>query len=123
MLSYGVSNDTELLEKLYQKIFGKKPDFSVGYVFYEDGVPLGIADLKVTPEVSEIKEVGLISEIRKRGLGDFFTRCIMLRLSEVSKKIITYKDSYFYQFGFVDEGEKMAILSEKIDFPSNCKHK
>ncbi len=122
MLGYGVSNDTELLEDLYQKIFQKKPDFVIGYVLYENDVPVGIANLKVTPELSEIKEIGLLSEKRRKFFGDFFTRCLLLRLSEVSQKIITYQNDYFYRFGFVDEGEKMVIDSKKIDFPSTCKH-
>lgn len=123
MLGYGVSNDTELLTDLYQKIFSRNPDFVIGYVLYEDDIPVGIANLKVNPKVSEMKEIGLLPEKRKKGFGDFFTRCLLLRLSEVSEKIITYKHQYFYKFGFVDEGEKMVIDGKKIDFPSTCKHK
>lgn len=123
MLGYGVSNDTELLTDLYQKIFSRNPDFVIGYVLYEDDIPVGIANLKVNPKVSEMKEIGLLPEKRNKGFGDFFTRCLLLRLSEVSKKIITYKNQYFYKFGFVDEDDKMAIDSKKIDFPSTCKHK
>ncbi|NCA92197.1 hypothetical protein EOM82_02965 [bacterium] len=123
MLGYGVSNDTELLTDLYKKIFSRNPDFVIGYVLYEDDIPVGIANLKVNPKVSEMKEIGLLPEKRNKGFGDFFTRCLLLRLSEVSEKIITYKNQYFYKFGFVDEDNKMAIDSKKIDFPSTCKHK
>lgn len=123
MLGYGVSNDTELLTDLYKKIFSRNPDFVIGYVLYEDDIPVGIANLKVNPKVSEMKEIGLLPEKRNKGFGDFFTRCLLLRLSEVSEKIITYKNQYFYKFGFVDKDDKMAIDSKKIDFPSTCKHK
>lgn len=122
MLGYGVTDDKEIIDSLTQEIYGKKLDFVIGYVFYEDERPAGIANLAVTPDVSEIKSVGILPSRRKKGFGDFFTRCLLLRLSEVSAKIVTYYDDYFYQFGFAQEGEKMSIESSKIDFPSNCKH-
>lgn len=121
MLEYGVTDDGELIDSLTQKIFGKSIDMAVAYIFYEKGLPIGIAQLKVTPDLSEIMLVGMLSEKRKMGFGNFFTRCLLLRLSEVSKKILVYKDDYFYQFGFGDEGEKMSIDSANIDFPSDCK--
>lgn len=122
MLGYGVTDDKEIIESLTQEIYGKKLDMVIGYVFYEDEKPAGIANLVVTPEVSEIKSIGILPSRRKNGFGNFFTRCLLLRLSEVSEKIVTYNDDYFYQFGFTQEGKKMSIDSNKIDFPSDCKH-
>lgn len=122
MLGYGVTDDKELIDNLTEKIYGERFGFVIGYVFYEDDEPIGIANLTVTPTIAEIKSIGILPDKRNKGFGNFFSRCLLLRLSEVSEKIIVYKNDYFYQFGFVLEGEKMSIDSEKIEFPSDCKH-
>ncbi len=121
MLEYGVTDDRELIDSLAQRIFGKSIDIAIAYIFYENEKPIGIAQLKVTPDLSEIVLVGMLPEKRKKGFGNFFTRCLLLRLSEVSRKILAYNDEYFYQFGFVLEEDKMSIESINIDFPSDCK--
>ncbi len=121
MLRMSPCVEKKLLNELNNKIFGKDYEHTIGYIFYEQDTPIGISMFLANSEVSVIFSVGLIEEARKKGYGDFFTRSIMLRLSEVGEKIeIKYISDYYKKFGFIEVDGKMVINSEKLIFPSDC---
>lgn len=122
MLNMLPSSDKKLLDKMSYEIFAKPFQGDIGYVFYDDGQAVGFARL-IIGDTSAIAEVGITPEHRKKGRGDFFTRSILFRLTQISRYIrIDYKSGYFLQFGFEYDGEGMKIASDKLVFPSSCGH-
>lgn len=122
MLTITPTNDKNLLDDLSIKIFGKKFCGDVGFVLYNGNKPSGIAKISCREEFSAIIFIGVLPEFRKEKLGDFFTRSILLRMSEVSDKIeINYVSDYYKKFGFKEENGKMIIESDKLYFPCECK--
>jgi hypothetical protein len=116
------TNDKKLLDKLSYEIFAKPFQGDIGYVFYENDEAVGFARLEVG-DTSTIIEVGVLNEHRKKGLGDFFTRSILFRLSQISRYIrIGYKSSYYLPMGFDYDEDGMKIAAGKLVFPHNCKH-
>ncbi len=123
MISFGATNDKASNDRLHTAIFGYPLDADVGYVLNIDGIPAGIARLKVTPEESHIVRVGILPGFRGKGYGDFFTRSLMNVLIDVTDRIvIDYVSDYYLKFGFIKEGERMAIDPEKLVFPHKCGH-
>lgn len=121
MLTFGATNDTELLDSLFTEIFSEPFGARIGYVLYDDGVPAGAARLSVAPDVSVLQKIGVKKEYRNRRYGDFFTRSLLNAVSNVSERIeIAYADEYFEKFGFVREGSGMAIDSGRLVFPCEC---
>jgi hypothetical protein len=124
MLKLVPTNDKILLNELSQQIFCKEFDLSVGFVFYINDKPAGLAKVKIAPDVSRLIEIGIVKSERGLGFGDFFTRSLLNALSMVSKRIIIdYASGYFNKFGFVKEGENMVIDAENLDFPRKCQEK
>lgn len=122
MLEITATNDKELLNSLSINIFGQKFESGVGYVLLENGQAAGLADIFCSEERAVLKSVGIILSKRGKGLGDFFTRSLMLRLSDVSDTIvIPYIDSYYDKFGFMKNNSRMEIDSDKLVFPRACK--
>lgn len=123
MIRIEPTNDTELLNSLSKKIFGKEFDGKVGFVLYYKEEAAGIAALKINEEEATIKYIGIVPELRCMGLGDFFTRSLMNNLSYVTKTIKAgYVSPYYEKFGFRRQGGEMIIESKDIVFPSKCKH-
>lgn len=123
MISFGATNDKRVLDRLHEAIFSSPLDGSVGYVLDVDGVPAGIAKLRVTFEESHIVRVGILPGFRGRGYGDFFTRSLMNVLIDVTDRIIVdYASDYYLKFGFAREGDHMVIDPEKLVFPRACRH-
>ena len=121
MLSFTATNDKGLLDKLSEEIFGKPFDGGVGYVLYDDGEPVGVAKLNVSPEKSVLVCLGVLEKFRKNRFGDFFTRSLLNAASNVSEILeIDYADDYFLKFGFERVGNKMTIDSRKLVFPCEC---
>lgn len=121
MLSYTATNDYGLLDKLNREIFFVPYDGQIGYVLYDGDIPVGIAALTVSPDVSVLKRVGIIPSQRGKKYGDFFTRSLLYGCSGVSERlIVAYSDKYFEKFGFVDKGGKMEIESKDLTFPCEC---
>lgn len=122
MLNMLPSNDKKMLDKMSYEIFAKPFQGDIGYVFYDDGQAIGFARLKIG-DTSAIAEVGIIPERRKKGMGDFFTRSILFRLTQISRYIrIEYTSEYFLQFGFEYDDGGMKIASDKLVFISSCGH-
>ena len=71
MLKFAATNDKALLDKLSLAATGVPFDGTVGYVLTLNDVGIGVAKLKVSPEVSTIVSVAVVPELRGRGLGDF----------------------------------------------------
>lgn len=122
MLNMLPSCDKKLLDKMSYEIFAKPFKGDIGYVFYDDGQAIGFARL-IIGDTSAISEVGILPEFRKNGRGDFFTRSILFRLTQISRYIrIEYKSGYYLQFGFEYDGAGMKITSDKLVFTSSCGH-
>ncbi len=121
MISFGATNDKRVLDALHNAIFGVPIEGDVGYVLDVDGVPAGVAKLKVTPEESHIVRVGILPKLRGRGYGDFFTRSLMNVLIDVTDRIVAdYVSDYYLKFGFTEENGTMSIDPEKLVFPHSC---
>lgn len=122
MIRIDATNDKVLLDTLSDKIFKNKYNKDVGYVLYYDSTPIGLASICVDIENSILEKIGILYEKQKNGFGDFFTRSLMLRLSDVSEKItIKYNADYFLQFGFTtNKDQTMSVDSENIIFPKKC---
>lgn len=121
MLKMAPIIDKELLNGLSVKIFNKPFAQTIGYVFFEGDTPIGISSFLADKKQSEIICIGILSEYRGRGLGDFFTRSILLRLSEVGERIVVdYPSGYFTKFGFFESDGKMVVDSKNLTFPSEC---
>lgn len=121
MLSYTATNDYGLLDKLNRQIFNVPFAGQIGYVLYDGDIPVGIASLSVSPDVSVLKSVGIIPSQRGKKYGDFFTRSLLYGCSGVSEKlVVAYSDEYFVKFGFTDKGGNMEIESKNLTFPCEC---
>ena len=121
MLALQPSTDKLLLNKLSSAIFAKEFNGDTGFVLYLKSEPIGVAKIKVAPDVSYIIELGIINEERGRGYGDFFTRSLLNALSFVSDKIaVSYVSGYFNKFGFKQNGTEMIIDAENLVFPKKC---
>lgn len=122
MLNMLPTSDKKLLDKMSYEIFAKPFQGDIGYVFYNDGSPVGFARL-IIGDTSVVSEVGVLPEHRRKGYGDFFTRSVLFRLIQISRTVkIAYKSAYYLPFGFTDEGDGMTIASEKLVFTQQCQH-
>lgn len=122
MLNMMPTNDKKLLDNLSFNIFAEPFKGEVGYVFYSDKKPVGFAKLNVG-DTSSIKAIGILPKQRGKGLGDFFTRSILFRLTQISRYIkVEYKSDYFIQFGFKTVNNHMEIESDKLKFIENHNH-
>lgn len=122
MLNLNPTNDTALLNALHNAIFGTDISGKVGYVFYVDDVPAGVAKLDIDATSAYLREVGILKGFRGKGYGDFFTRSLMNCCIDITDVIYTYKDDYFLKFGFTEDGDRMKVDSDKLVFPHACKH-
>lgn len=122
MLNLDATNDLTLLNTLHNAIFGNDIQGKVGYVFYVDGVPAGVAKLDIDATSATLREVGILKGFRGKGYGDFFTRSLMNCCIDITDVIYAYKDDYFLKFGFTEDGERMRVDSDKLTFPHACKH-
>ncbi|HOO22545.1 MAG TPA: GNAT family N-acetyltransferase [Clostridia bacterium] len=121
MLKLTPTNDKTLLDRLSNEIFGHDFGHEVGFVFQKGEENIGIARITCTPEKSTVVKVGIIPSERGQGYGDFFTRCLLLKMSDVSERIeIEYISDYYKKFGFTEENGKMIIDSGKLYFPRAC---
>lgn len=122
MLNMLPTNDNKLLNSLSYKIFTKPFQGDIGYVFYNDEVAVGFARL-IVGDTSCISAIGILEEHRGKGLGDFFTRSILFRCSQISRYIkINYIDNYFLRFGFEIKDNIMEIASENLVFTDKKHH-
>lgn len=122
MLNMLPSNDKTLLDELSYSLCSKPFSGAVGYIFYADGTPVGVAHLSVSA-MSSIDFIGVLPAYRKKGYGDFFTRSILFRLSQISEKIcIKYVSGYYNKFGFVSDGKNMYVDSDSLKFEPACGH-
>ena len=122
MLRYTATNDKKLLDSLNQAIFGEDFKEEVGYVLFDDDLPLGVARMTVTPDKAVLKRIGILKEYRGRRIGDFFTRSLINTVSYATDVIdIAYVSEYFKTFGFTEGGEGMTIVADDIHFPCDCK--
>lgn len=116
MLNMKPTNDKKLLDSLSFKALSQPFEGNIGYVFYKDEEPLGFAKFEIG-ETSTIIAIAILKEHRKKGYGDFFTRSVLFRLTQISRTIeIDYYSDYFLQFGFKKKGEKMEINSDCLVF-------
>ncbi|MFW5780705.1 MAG: GNAT family N-acetyltransferase [Bacillota bacterium] len=116
MLNMIPTNDKKLLDNMSNTIFSRPFKGDIGYVFYVDEKEVGFAKLNIG-ETSSIVAIGILPEFRKKGYGDFFTRSILFRLSQIAKIIkINYIDDYFLKFGFKNKVNYMEIESKDLKF-------
>ncbi len=121
MLRYTATDDKILLDWLNNEIFGEDYTKGVGYVLYDGNKPIGIAQMKVSPEFSVLESAGIIPSERGKGNGDFFTRSLIWGMSNVSEElIINAVRPYFAKFGFKEENGVMKCLSKDVVFPCDC---
>lgn len=122
MLNMIPTNDQKLLDSLSYKIFTTPFQGDIGYVFYKDDESVGFAKL-IIGDTSCISAIGILPEYRGKGLGDFFTRSILFRLSQISRFIkVNYIEDYFLRFGFQKKDNIMEIASEKLVFTDENHH-
>ncbi|HHU43830.1 MAG: GNAT family N-acetyltransferase [Bacillota bacterium] len=116
MLSIMPTNDKKLLDKMSNDIFSRHYNGDIGYILYVDEKEAGVAQLSIG-ETSAIMAIGILPDYRKKGYGDFFTRSILFRLSQISQKIkINYVDDYYTKFGFKKKNDYMEIDSKDLEF-------
>jgi len=120
MLEIIPTNDAKLLADISVKCLDRPFLKSVGYVLFEDGFAVGIADLTIKADGAYLTSLGIIPQRRGRGLGDFFTRSLLFHMSNVAPTITVYDDDYFLQFGFTKRGNELAIKSTELNFPRKC---
>lgn len=121
MLNLAPTNDKKLLDSLSNSIFACDYEGSVGFVLYKSNESIGLAKIHCDDEKSIILKLGIVPMKRKTGYGDFFTRSLLLRMSEVSDAIeINYVSEYYKKFGFIEKNGKMFIESDKLIFPRKC---
>lgn len=121
MLNLAPTNDKKLLDSLSNSIFACDFDGFVGFVLYRNNESIGLAKIYCDEDKSTILKLGIIPTRRNAGYGDFFTRSLLLRMSEVSDIIeINYVSEYYKKFGFTEKNGKMVIESDKLIFPRKC---
>ena len=122
MLRYTATNDKKLLNTLNNAIFGEDFAEEVGYVLYDDDLPLGVARMTVTPDKTVLERIGILKEYRGKRIGDFFTRSLINTVSYATDVIeIAYKSDYYKKFGFTEGGSGMTIVADNLTFPCECK--
>ncbi len=122
MLNMLPTNDRKLLGSMSFKIFSSPFEGDIGYIFYEDDKPIGFAKL-VVGDTSIISAIGILPDYRGKGYGDFFTRSILFRLTQISRKIVVnYIDDYYLKFGFIPKDNIMEIESYKLTFNEKNHH-
>lgn len=121
MLNMLPTNDNKLLDSLSYKIFTIPFQGDIGYVFYNENETIGFAKFLVG-DTSTVTAIGILPEQRNKGFGDFFTRSILYRLTQISRFIkINYIDDYYLKFGFEKKEDYMIIASDKLVFMgANC---
>lgn len=122
MLRYTATNDKKILNALNRAIFGSDFAEEVGYVLFDDDLPLGVARMTVTPDKAVLHRIGILKEYRGRKIGDFFTRSLINTVSYATDVIeIAYKSDYYKKFGFTEGDNGMTIVADEITFPCECK--
>ena len=122
MLNMLPTNDRKLLDSMSFKIFSSPFEGDIGYIFYEDDKPIGFAKL-VVGDTSIISAIGILPDYRGKGYGDFFTRSILFRLTQISRKIVVnYIDDDYLKFGFIPKDNIMEIESYKLTFNEKNHH-
>lgn len=123
MLSLIYSEDKNINCTLIDAIFdGVELDgFSV--LLLEDGLAIGIATVALQGLLPVIKRVGILSDYRGKGYGDFFMRSLFFMLSEQSGGVaVSWSHKYFDKFGFKQVEGLNFVSKEDLIFPSYCKH-
>lgn len=118
-------NDTEVLEKLAKECGGEyNPECTLNMVLIVGERPCGVSMMRyVDGKRIRLEWVGITSDMRGKGFGDFLTRASINKAIDISDYIeISYVDEYFLKFGFKELGNIMQIESKKVVFPSKCTH-
>ena len=111
-------------EKIYKEVLpGAALPAGIDVGLFSDGALIGAARVSFGEDKARLEAVCLLPAFRKNGFGDFLTRAVMDAYTRSLPVFeVAYESDYFIKFGFEKAGGVMAIQSDKIVFPSHCKH-
>ncbi|MBQ2715116.1 MAG: hypothetical protein IJF76_05765 [Clostridia bacterium] len=118
-------DDVEVLEKISAECNHKfDRSCTMNLLFILGDRPSGVGCARyLSSDTIRIEFVGLIEGARGKGFGDFLTRSMINKVMDLCKVVeVNSKSEYFLKFGFELVGDVMRAKSEKIVFPSKCKH-
>lgn len=93
------------------------------YVCYENGVPVGSAELYISPvtNIVKIEEVAILDEYQRRGYGSSFMKCLLnesKRLGAACAYLITVNEAasraFYEKLGFVKVLEQENIFKNLL---------
>lgn len=122
MIELAFVEDKNSVTELFQRIFGEDRLFPEGMIvaLEEKGEKIGLAVTNLYEDGVILKLIGILPELRKKNIGDFFTRALFYKFTLSGNPFyIDYYDEFYTKFGF-SKFDDNKMKAEKIIYPTSC---